>query len=131
METYEDIKRAVLTRNPNDRGFCGPVAISVVTGLPVHDVLDYVEHMRERSGGMLFWHIKETIEGFTGADMDMVSSQYPKVRTMVTAARHLPTKGTFLLVTKDHVAAFKNGQLVDWTHGRRLHIIGIFKVNGV
>ena len=47
--------------------------------------------------------------------------------TMVTLAREL-TEGTYLVSTDGHVACLKNGEVHDWTKGRRHRIEAVYKV---
>lgn len=51
-------------------------------------------------------------------------------RTMTTAARDRRlARGQFLVFTRSHVAAVVDGDVVDWTDGRRHRITSVYQVN--
>jgi len=125
---YTAIKESILSRDPHDRGFCGPVAISVLTGIQGAEVVHTVSHLRQwrHGGGMRLRDILVALKSF-GVSMELDGELSAKVKTPITAARVL-RKGSFLCVTRDHVFAVKNGRVIDWTDGRRHRVIGVYKI---
>ena len=47
--------------------------------------------------------------------------------TIVTLAKEL-TEGTYLVGTNGHVACLKNGEVHDWTKGRRHRVLDVYRV---
>jgi hypothetical protein len=50
-------------------------------------------------------------------------------RTVRTLERQLPTKGRFLIRTKDHILAVIDGKIIDWTKGRLHRVCYIYEVS--
>jgi len=127
--SYEDIKeRSEQLRENND---CSVRALAAALGddSTAYDLAhDHMKaHGRAKGRGMRMSVIKKAFRS-AGFELERVTSQYLKAKTTLTAERYLPTTGTFLLVTSRHIAAYKDGELFDWSSGRRLRIEQILKV---
>ena len=57
-----------------------------------------------------------------------VTAQYPYVRTAISAKR-LPVEKSFIVLTTDHAFAVVEGEVQDWSNGRRLRVKRIWEVS--
>jgi len=62
-----------------------------------------------------------------GLKIENVRAQF-KAKTIVTLGRELPKKGSFLIRVKQHILAAVDGEILDWTDGRRHRITEIWEV---
>lgn len=52
-----------------------------------------------------------------------------KSKTVRTLGRNIKSKDSFLIFTKGHVLAAKEGKIIDWTEGRCHRILTVWKVS--
>lgn len=124
-QLYTDIKN----HDPKAQGFCGPLAIAALTGLDGPGVLDYCKPYRvwDHSYGMRCTDILRVLADLTGQE-PTPEKRDPRIKTIVTAQRHLPKKGKYLILVRSHVVAVVDGEVADWSEGRRLRVQSIYKV---
>jgi hypothetical protein len=51
-----------------------------------------------------------------------------RIKTPISLVQHGPRSGRYLIVTNRHVAAYIDGQIIDWIDGRCHRIIYVYKV---
>lgn len=125
MKTYEDIKKEAIAIG--EKKDCAVRAVAAVSNLPymyVHAM--FAKHGRKPKRGTDKWVITNVLK-----ELNIWVEQYTNyhARTIVTLGRELPKKGRFLVWVRGHILAAVDGEIVDWTKGRRHHIIGIEKVS--
>jgi hypothetical protein len=51
-----------------------------------------------------------------------------KAKTMITLMKSIPKRGTFLVYQTTHVAIVRDGEVMDWSEGRRKRIIAVYRI---
>lgn len=123
--TYKTIRKE--SNRMQERKDCAVTAVTAVSNLPyayVHKVFE--ECGRKRCHGTPFCITKQVLRKLNiWAD----HTKEFEARTIVSLARELPRKGRYLIQTKGHILAAVDGEVIDWTKGRRHRIRHIHKVS--
>jgi hypothetical protein len=123
IQQYSELKR--VGQEQMEKKDCTVIALALLT-----DVEYKVAHRTMKLAGR-----KNRCGARNGTARKVLSKQrkitaWPvDAKTALTLARELPAKGLFLVEMTGHVAAFINGELCDWTEGKRKKIIAVYRIN--
>jgi len=105
---------------------CAVTAVAAVSNLPyeyVHRV--FASCGRKRRKGTPFEVTQEVLKKLNiWTDRHRFEAQ-----TITTMGRELPKKGRFLVRIRRHILAVVDGEVLDWTEGRRHRIRQAYKVS--
>ena len=136
---FWEMKSSVIAKT--EQADCTVIALAVMADISYSKAHQCME-AAGRTHGKPAWvsQMKRCLSslGFTATKVhtfEMIN-QYPKAHQVLrTITTHHPDRfpkawkdGTYLLVCKGHVAAVKDGVLVDWTRGRKFTVRRIYKV---
>ena len=111
----------------NETNDCAIVAVTYVSGEPykkVHTEFTKLGRQFRRPTNFLITCSALVTLGLKIKD---VRDQF-KAKTVVTLGRELPKKGRFLIRVSHHILAAVDGEILDWTAGRRHRIREIWEV---
>jgi hypothetical protein len=111
----------------NETKDCAVKAVSLVTGVHYADVLALMDAKgRKPRKGTPMRIIYATLKhlGYTTVKIDTYDAK--TVRTLERQMRH--TKGTYLVWVRKHILAVVDGNVIDWTQGRRHRVITVERV---
>lgn len=129
-ETFKALLEA--SKNHGETKDCTVKALTAATGLDygtVHKAL--ADQGRKPRKGCHVFQMQAAAKalGFTMTRRDRNSY---RAKTMTTAARDPRMRaGSLICETSGHVAAVINGEVIDWTAGRRHRIQGVYEVAAV
>lgn len=130
MKQYKKLSR-VATKYHNDNNFCAVVAIAVAT----NKKFCKIRSMLAKEGRK---HRKGTPQPYTEKVLNKLGYElvrydsYSWPKTLTTATRMLPSKGTFLLRTRSHITCIKDGVMEDWAAtGSRKRVYQIQQVKEI
>lgn len=121
---YEQIKR-IAEKYYQDSNMCSVVALTAATGCSYGKAFNIYKKLgrKTRCGTYRDQQLKALEK--LGYSLKGV----PKYcKTLGKAEESLPSKGTYWLYTRGHVACVVDGKLYDWSKGRRHRVIEIYKV---
>ena len=128
MFNYQELKRVATKYYPRERGYCAVIAISVAAQVPFGKSRSLLHKYgrKQGRGAQTLW-IHNTLKQL-GYKANLVMDRQPK--TLATATRVLPRRGTFLLYTRGHVSCVRDGVLEDWAaeNGSRKRVHAVFEV---
>jgi len=133
MFNYQELKKVATKYYPRERGYCAVIAVSVAAQVPFGKSRSLLHKYgrKQGRGAQTLW-INQTLNslGFSAEPaVDLgVAGKWPK--TLATATRVLPRRGTFLLYTRGHVSCVRDGVLEDWAaeNGSRKRVHAVFEV---
>lgn len=142
---YESCVRA--GNKMRDGGFCGVIALATALQIPFKKAFYLLEAKGRKKGkGSSPQAMFEIIEelGFKveiiqckrnlhyrGDDRKFLKldEQYDdRIKTVITAQKHLPKTGKYICFVGSHVLTIRNGNVEDWSEGRKNQIVMIWKV---
>lgn len=126
-QDYEQIKR-IAVKYYQDNNMCTVVALTAATGCSYGKAFNIYKKLgrKKRCGTYRDQQLKALDKlGYSLKD----APKYCK--TLGKAEELLPSKGTYWLYTRGHVACVVDGKLYDWSKGRRHRVIDIYKVETV
>jgi hypothetical protein len=111
-----------------DRSYCSVIALATGAQIP-HKKAYHVMRQYGRKHKQGAW-THESLAAFQslGFETKLVTSDYPEVKTVITAERHLPKDKTFLITIRGHIFTMRNGVIEDWSEGRKHKIKKIFEI---
>lgn len=123
--TYKQARKE--SRRLNETKDCAVVAVAVATNTP-YDVIRQMmkKHGRRYRQGTPFWITRKVLEdlGVLVIEQEGLFS----ARTIGSLKKELPSKGRFLIRTYSHILACVNGEVCDWTDGRRHRIKETYEI---
>lgn len=118
------IKRSANLGEFND---CAVIATAVATGEDYDRVYkSYLKQGRTYGSCVSFDMITGSLRGM-GYTLKGVQGKYTS-KTLLTLERELPKKGTFMILSKGHITAAKDGFMADNRAGSLTRVIAVFKV---
>ena len=107
MRTYEALSLVARKYYPKENNYCAVIAVAIAAEVSYGKARSYLfkEGRKDGKGTPPLWTYRAlnklgyALHGYTG--------NYPK--TLLTAARILPKRGTFLIHTRGHISAVKDG----------------------
>jgi len=120
MFTYKELSRVAQKYYPKEKGYCAVIAVSVAAQVPFGKArsLLHKQGRKQGKGTRPTWtYLSLLALGYTTLPLSPFQHEWPK--TLATAARVLPKKGTFLLHTRGHISCVRDGVLEDWAAERK------------
>lgn len=120
MFTYKELSRVAQKYYPRERGYCAVIAVSVAAQVPFGKArsLLHKQGRKQGKGTRPTWtYLTLLALGYTTLPLSPFEHEWPK--TLATATRVLPKKGTFLLHTRGHISCVRDGVLEDWAAERK------------
>ena len=105
---------------------CAVKAVSIVTGVHYHDVHSLMMVKGRKHRGTTKQVYTYQVLRQLGAQLTVVPFRSKTIRTLEREFKHRP--GTYLVWVRGHLFAMKDGEVLDWTKGRRHRIINVQKV---
>tara|TARA_R110000787_G_scaffold62238_1_gene140863 strand:+ start:346 stop:765 length:420 start_codon:yes stop_codon:yes gene_type:complete len=133
MRTYEALSLVARKYYPKENNYCAVIAVSVVADVSYGKARSYLfkEGRKDGKGTTPLWTYNALEKlGYIKTDYN---GRYPK--TLATAVRVLPKRGTFTVHTLGHISVVKDGVLQDWAAStgsrKRVLIIKEIKPKGI
>jgi hypothetical protein len=130
MTTYRECQH--ISKSMNESKDCTVKGLAIATGIPYERAQEIMRYMGRRPNKGLkggpnrrIIATMQTACKLAGRIVD--SPQFPERLTMNTVGERY-SKGTYMVFTSGHVAALVNGQVQDWSEGRRNRVKFLFKV---
>jgi len=128
MRTYEALSQVARKHYPQENNYCAVIAVAVAADVSYGKARSYLfkEGRKTGKGTYPVWTYRALAKlGYTTAEYN---GKYPK--TLATAARVLPKRGMFLIHTRGHISAVKDGVLQDWAAatGSRKRVLDIYEI---
>jgi hypothetical protein len=126
MSKLQQIMRE--SKKLDEHNDCAVRAVTAVSGMPyryVHQL--FLRYGRHRRGRTPFSVTLDVLR-------DLQMEAYPcyrlqhKAKTVKSLKKVLPAKGRFLIHTRGHLLAAVDGEIIDWTDGRKHRIKSIERV---
>ena len=112
----------------NDGNFCTVVGLAVACDLSFGKARAIAERTvsRRKGRGLKFYEIERLYESM-GKALAPMSNTFGA--TLGTVAKHAPTEGRYLFLTRSHCAVSREGILEDWSaEGSRHRVLRAFKI---
>lgn len=128
--SYEEL-RDVGRKHYKDNNFCGVIATAVCCSLSFGIANAKLQRYgyRKRGTGTMFSGMQSVFESY-GKRMSPVFDEHQFGKTLLTFSRNVPKDGLWIVLTRSHVAAVRDGVLEDWSrdYPDRSKIIGLYRV---
>jgi len=128
MKTYKELSRVASTYYPKEKNYCAVIAVAVVTNVSYGKARSHLFKL-----GRLTGRGTKPVQTYMalrnlGHSPSEYKGTYPK--TLATATRILPKRGTFTIHTRGHISVVKDGVLQDWAAitGSRKRILSINEI---
>ena len=109
-------------KETGDRGYCGIVALAVATGDDPLFIQELVgAYGRQKGGGTTIGQLLDVLADY-GLSFREDKHARSKGALTVASASKVASAGTWFALTRGHVAAIVNGDVHDWTAGRKHRI---------
>lgn len=129
-EVFQDINDLVSLYG--DTNCCASIAVSLTTLTPFNEVYEYVMSKgRKKRGFTSHDLLEEAIERFSGKDIDYKTIEEVFGRKTIPVSKignYLP-KGSYICYTRGHVLSLIDGNVIDWTEGRRHRVQYYYKIS--
>ncbi len=128
MYTKEYNEIMNISRSLNEYNDCSVIALSIVTEIDYKTIRDFMfsSQLRNHKSPTSINNIGKTLDFF---DYNyIIVRTYPKYKTVYSAEKNLDKNNSYLIFTKDHVLAMKNGKVHDWTSGRLFRTVLIYQI---
>ena len=121
-------------------GPCGPIALAVLTGRSYLDSLAVLEDIGAdhdpKKGGLYATDLFKALRhlGYDVIDRTW-DARYKGGKTissvswMMRDGHH--NKGNFVIQTRTHMAAIRDGIIHDWANSRKMHVTGFYEVRPI
>ena len=128
MRTYEALSLVARKHYPQENNYCAVIAVAIAADVSYGKARSYLfkEGRKDGKGTYPVWTYRALNKlGYGTLDY---SGRYPK--TLATAARILPKRGTFAIHTRGHISVVQDGVLQDWaaSTGSRKRVLDIFEI---
>ena len=118
-----------------DKASCGVIALASATGLTYKKAFDIFASVgRKKKQGVSDAEISMAIResGYFPSHYHtrplMKEYKYADTMTFNNAVKVLSKKKTYMLVSHDHVATLRNGEVIDWTSGRKYKVVWVIEL---
>jgi len=110
----------------NEKRDCAVRAVTAISNLPYHYV-----HKAFADSGRIRGHVTQfTVTEKTLKKLNIwIEPHTFTAKTIVSLGKELPKKGRYLVRTSGHILAAVDGEIMDWTKGRRHRIKQVYKVS--
>ena len=120
-----------------DKASCGVIALASATGFTYKKAYDIFAGVgRKKRQGVSDAEITQAIKdsGYFPCHYHtnplMKKYKYADTMTFNNAVKVLSKKKTYMLISKDHVATLRNGNVIDWTSGRKYKVAWVIELQG-
>lgn len=112
MRTYEALSLVARKHYPKENNYCAVIAVAIAADVSYGKARSYLfkEGRKDGKGTPPVWTYNALEK--LGYNKTEYSGRYPK--TLATAARILPKRGTFAIHTRGHISVVQDGVLQDW-----------------
>ena len=107
---------------------CAVIAISIIAGISykkAHKILKSLGRV-DKDGTYPSVYIAAILK--LGFDMEIVNERYSEHKTIKTLERYICPNSNFLVTTRGHILAIKNGVVQDHSRGSRRRVKCIYKI---
>ena len=131
--TYEQAAKIAETYY-KDNNYCAPLSIAMVCNVGYGKAFHTLRRLGRRVGaGTSTQDILKAVGLLQGrtidvGDVDICYKEFGKRLTVNQAPRYMP-KGRYLLFVNRHVLSMVDGEVLDWTQGRRHQVKYFLKVS--
>lgn len=128
MKTYEKLSQVARKYYPKESSHCAVIAVAIAADVSYGKARSYLFNEGRKTGQGTYPQWTYNALNKLGYTLHVYTGDYPK--TLSTAARILPKRGTFLIRTCDHMSAVKDGVLQDWAAatGSRKRVLEIIEI---
>jgi len=128
MRTYEALSLVARKHYPQENNYCAVIAVAIAADVSYGKARSYLfkEGRKDGKGTYPAWTYRALEKlGYTTTEYN---GKYPK--TLATAARILPKRGTFAIHTRGHISVVQDGVLQDWaaTTNSRKRVLDIIEI---
>lgn len=129
MSSFEEMRSA--SKAIGETNDCTVIATALITGWEYGDARQYLAELGRKPGCGFNTQLIARSLGGIGFGVTKLSPYRPggAQYTMTTIGRRYRS-GRYFVRIKGHVAAMVDGQVLDWTAGRRHKVTGVWKVEG-
>ena len=128
MRTYEALSLVTRKHYPRENNYCAVIAVAVAADVSYGKARSYLfkEGRKDGKGTYPVWTYRALNN--LGYGIHDYSGRYSK--TLATAARVLPKRGTFAIHTRGHISVVQDGVLQDWaaSTGSRKRVLDIVEI---
>lgn len=123
IQQYSELRN--VSKEHRERNDCTVIALALLTGTEYKEAHQAMK-LAGRKNRCAAKH--GTVRKVLGKQRKIIT--WPvDAKTAITLPRELPSEGMFLVQMTGHVAAFINGELCDWTEGKRKKVKAVYRVN--
>ena len=128
MRTYEALSLVARKHYPKENNYCAVIAVAIAADVSYGKARSYLFKEGRKDGKGTYPRWTYNVLNKMGYALHGYTGNYPK--TLSTAARVLPKRGTFVILTRSHISAVKDGVLQDWaaSTGSRKRVLDIIEV---
>ena len=121
-----------------DNNACGVIAIAIAFGITYQEAFEEYEFVGRRKGfGVSSFQIK-LVANRLASRMNVKAKEVKHVDklkqvlgvspTINNIPRVLSKSCNYLIITRDHVVAYKRGRIHDWAEGRKLQVLQMIEI---
>ena len=115
-------------KSMKDTAYCSVIALATACQIPHKKAYAMMQAQgRPHRDGAYTWQSMRAVKEL-GFEFEDVYSKYPNAKTPISAAKVLPKDKTFMIVVRGHIFTVRNGNVEDWTEGRKHRITDIFEI---
>ena len=125
--SYPAMRNALLAKG--DRNFCTVIALAFALDIsPATAQKRLGRYGRRKGKGTSIYALLAAIND--GGKTATLLKKHPctKAKTMISLMKSIPRRGTFLVHQTTHVAIVRDGEVMDWSEGRRKRIAAIYRI---
>lgn len=128
MNTYSELREHA--KKAGHSRFCTLIALSLLTDTPFDTVHHSVRARGWRGSKKVGMKMSYVLKAFGVFGASYKRIPVPKgVKTNITLKGRLDPNKKYLIEYSNHVAAYINGKIEDWSDDRRLRVRDIFEVS--
>jgi len=119
-------------------GPCGPIALSILTDQAYLDAVKLCEargHNATKGDGLktttmlaILHELGYAIEDVTDEARQLGGKTIQSVGWLLREGNTDFSKGKLLIQTRDHFAAVRDGIIHDWSSGRKMHVVRLYRI---
>jgi len=123
---YQDLK--AVAKSLDEKNDCAVKAVAIVADMTYKCIHTHFAYLGRRHGRRIKDIMTFRVLAMLKIFVVDVTSNF-KSKTVRTLARELPTEGRFLIWTRGHLLAARDGKICDWTEGHTHRILKIMKMS--
>ena len=112
-----------------DRNFCTVIALAFALNISPRAAQNRLAAYGRRKGkGTTIYVLLAAITAGGKSWKRLEKHPCTKAKTMGSLMKTIPRRGTFLIYQTTHVAIVRDGEVMDWSEGRRKRIIAVYRI---